>query len=516
MSGQEIELKLKVDPADFSKLRDAPLPGQVPEQQPVKTLESTYFDTPDVRLHALGWSLRVRKSGRNLVQTLKSPGTATGGVVARGEWECPVSTPHPDLAALPDQSVLAELGPLDPAELKPLFTTKVKRTIRIAKPSDGTEIEIALDQGEVVTPEGRTLPLNEAELEMKSGDPASIYDLALALNEAAPLRVELQSKAERGYALALDERPSWFKAGRLDLSPDQTAEEVLQIVVRHCMHHMVSNEAVALAGEQPEGIHQMRVALRRLRSALALFEPLIPAEQYEHLVGEVRWLATAFGAARDWDVFLSDLLAPVEAAFPGDREMAALAEAARTCREQGYRGAREAILSRRYTALLLKVGAWVDGRGWRNQPVSEKSARLLEPITALSGELLGKRHKQSRKRGKGFAKLGSEQRHRVRISLKKLRYASEFFRSLYDQKAVRRYTDELAALQETLGHLQDVATVDKLVGTIREELGADAPAGWEAGAGLVRGWHARGLHDLEPRLIRDWEAFTSTRPFWVE
>lgn len=516
MSGQEIELKLRAAAADMAKLRQAPVLGEVAGRLPSKMLESTYFDTPDMQLHALGWSLRVRKIGRKLVQTLKAPGTATGGVVTRGEWESPVATLHPDLAALPDPSVLEALAPLDAAGLKPLFTTRIKRTLRTVAPGEGTEIEIAFDQGEVVTPEGRALPLNEVELELKSGDAAAIYDLALALNQVAPLRVELQSKAERGYALALEERPRWQKAGKLELTADQTVETVLETVIRHCMHHMVSNEAVALAGQEPEGIHQMRVALRRLRSALAVFQPLIPPEQYDHLVGEVRWLAGAFGAARDWDVFLADLFAPVDAAFPGDPSIAALSAAARTCRERGYVAAREAILSPRYTDLLLKIGAWIDGRGWRNQPVSETSALLLEPITALSGDLLGKRHKQSRKRGKGFAELDSHHRHRLRISLKKLRYASDFFRSLYDAKAVKRYTDDLAALQEALGHLQDVATVEKLVAHIRDELGPEAPAGWEAGAGLVMGWHARGLRDLEPRLVRDWKVFSGTKPFWVE
>ncbi|MFM2045349.1 MAG: hypothetical protein RLY86_3925 [Pseudomonadota bacterium] len=520
MSGQEIELKLRVSKADLAKLRAAPVlapPSGEAEAKPVaKTLESTYFDTPDLRLHALGWSLRVRKIGRKLVQTLKAPGAATGGIVTRGEWESPVATLHPDLAALPDPVVLDALQPLDVAGLQPIFTTKIRRTTRLLHPADGTAVEVAFDQGEVVTPDGRTLPIHEVELELKSGDTAALYALARSLNTVAPLRVELLSKAERGYALALEERPRWMKAARVDLSPDQTVEQVLETIVRACLVHLVGNEAVALAGEEPEGVHQMRVALRRLRSALKTFQTLIPADQYTHLSGEVRWIATALGAARDWDVFRTELLAPVDAAFPGDPSLAALAAAASRCREIGYGEVRAAVLSPRYTTLLLDLAAWVDGRGWRNQPVSETSALLLQPITTLSGDLLTRRHKQARKRAKGFARLDSNHRHMVRISLKKLRYAAEFFRGLYDAREVKRYTDDLADLQEGLGHLQDVATVEKLMIHIQEALGPQAPKGWEAGAGMVRGWHARGLADLEPKLVRDWETFAMTRPFWLE
>lgn len=517
MSAQEIELKLRVAPDDMPRLRAAKRLADSAGKAGSKMLDSTYFDTDDLRLQAQGLSLRVRKQGRSFVQTLKSAPTGQGGALRRGEWETPVSGDQPDLSALPDPSVLLDaVGPLEAAALRPVFSTHVRRSVRLLTPADGVEVEVAIDEGEIRTPSGRTLPLSELELELKAGtDTAPLYALAQALNETVPLRVETRTKSERGYDLAAGLGARWSKASRLELSPEITVEQALAGIVRHCIGHMVANEAVALEGVESEGVHQMRVALRRLRSALSLFKPFLPPEQLDRLVAEVKWLAGSLGAARDWDVFLEELLVPVLQAFPGDAGLAALEEAAGECRRRGYAGVRAAVDSPRYTALLLTLGAWVDGRGWRDQPVSEHSAMLLQPVLDMADRMLSKRHRQARRRGRGFARLAAADRHQLRIALKKLRYAAEFFRSLYDPKPVRRYLDDLAALQDTLGHLQDVATVTKLVGQVEAELGDAAPAGWQRGAGMVIGWHGHGLQAREPQIVRDWEAFADTKPFWT-
>ena len=511
MSDQEIELKLRVAPEDLPRLKE--LPPLAGARATSKQLESVYFDTPDLRLRGRAVTLRVRRSGSRFLQTVKSAPGAAGTALVRSEWEVPVGGPDPDLSALPAEA-LAALGPLDAAEVRPVFASHVKRSVRVIGAGDGTEVEVAVDQGELRTPDGRTLPLAEIELELKRGtDTRALYDLALALNEALPLRIEPRAKSDRGYDLAAGTRVTWSKAGSLELSPDETVEEALGGIVRHCLDHLVANEACALAGNEPEGIHQMRVALRRLRSALSTFRDVIPGPQAAVLGPEVKWLADAFGPARDWDVFLTETMAPAAEAFPGDPALAALSAAGERARAQGYVRAREAILSPRYTALLLKLGAWVDGRGWRDQAVSEQSSRLFEPVTGFADAMLAKRHRQARKRGRHFARLDAEARHQLRITLKKLRYAAEFFRALYPAKPVRRYLKELAALQEALGHLNDVATVAKLVRQLEAE--PEAPAGWSLGAGIVLGWRARGLADLEPELVRDWEAFADAEPFWT-
>ncbi len=517
MSGLEIELKLAVAPSDMDRLRGLSCLSDTIAKPKVKSLDSIYFDTDDQRFLANGLSLRVRRVGRKLVQTLKSAPQPGAGALVRGEWEVEVGHPRPDLSLFPDATILEELGGITNDDLAPVFETRIRRQIRHLSPRPGITIELALDQGEIVAPGGLSLPVHEAELELIEGsDTAALYDLARAIHAEVPVRLEMLTKSARGYALSSGATPVSVKATKLTLDPAATVEESLSTIVRHCLGHMMANEPVTRQGQDPEGVHQMRVALRRLRSALQIFRPFIPAEQMDSLGPRVKALADALGPAREWDVFLGELLPPVAQALPGHDGIAALEAAARAARDRGYALVRSTLADPAHTALLLDLAAWVDGREWRNQPVSEQSTLLLSPVTDMAGALLGKRHRQARKRGRGFAKLAAAPRHELRISLKKLRYAADFFRSLYEGKALRRFLEELATLQDHLGHLQDVATVDKLVADLERTAGTGLPPEWRLGAGLVAGWHARGLHDLEDHIVADWHRFTDVKPFWQE
>lgn len=515
MSGQEIELKLAVAPSDMDRLRGLDCLSATVAKPSVKSLDSIYFDTQDHRLAAAGLSLRVRRTGRKLVQTLKSAPLPGAGALVRGEWEVEVANPRPDLSLLPDPSVIEPLGPLTSDDLVPVFETRIRRQVRRLSPRPGIVVELALDQGEIVAPGGLSLPVHEAELELAEGtDTAVLYELARAIHAEVPVRLEMATKSARGYALSLGAGPVSAKASRLSLAPDATVEEALSAIVRHCLGHLMANDAVTRLGQDPEGVHQMRVALRRLRSALQIFRPFIPADQMADLGPRVKALADALGPAREWDVFLGELLPPVTAALPGHEGLTALEEAARGARDRGYAQVRAALADPSHTALLLDLAAWVDGRGWRNQPVSEQSTLLLSPVIDMAGLLLGKRHRTARKRGRGFARLAAAPRHELRIALKKLRYAADFFRSLYEGKALRRFLEELAVLQDHLGHLQDVTTVDKLMSDLDQAEGRTLPPAWRLGAGLVVGWHARGLHDLEEHIVADWHRFADAKPFW--
>jgi inorganic triphosphatase YgiF len=517
MSPREIELKLSVTPADMDRLRKLSVLSQAEGKPATKLLDSLYFDTADRRLQAHGLSLRVRRQGRKLVQTLKSAPPPGVGALVRGEWEVAVGNPRPDLAALPDPTILAPLGDLTSEMLEPVFETRIRRQVRILTPMEGVRIEVAIDQGEIVTSAGANLPVNELELELLEGDDTAVlYSLAKAVHAEVPVRLEMETKSARGYALADGAPPATRKADKLTLAEDATVEEALAGVVRHCLAHMVANQAAALTGHDPEGVHQMRVALRRLRSSFQIFRPFIPPDQQVLLVPEVKWLANSLGAAREWDVFLLELLPPVSAALPGEPSLVALEKMAMTARAAGYEMVRQAILSPRYTSLLLELASWLDGRCWRNQPVSERSTLLLRPVTEMAGALLAQRHKQARKRGRGFAHAAPAARHELRIALKKLRYAADFFRSLFDQRPVRRFLEDLSGLQDRLGHLQDVATVTKLMRELEQIATTKEGKGWQQGAGLVIGWHARGLHDMEANVVEDWRRFSDTKPFWRE
>ena len=510
MDSREVELKLRIRPEDIALLQGAPLLGR--GKPTTRQLETVYFDTADLSLRKQAVTLRVRRQGSGFVQTVKAVPAEAGAVLARGEWENKLAQGRPDLASVQKGEGRNRLRGIAQDDLKPVFASHIRRTTRLLRNArTQVQIEVALDQGELRTEDGAVLPISELELELKRGrDTGALYDLALALNDVAPVRVEPRSKAQRGYALVEGVKPAWRKAGRLELPADATVEQTLDRVVRHCLDHLLANEACALVGEGVEGIHQMRVALRRLRSALDIFADDIDRGGVALLGEEIKWLANACGPARDWDVFIASLLKPVLQATTRTPSLRALAQAAKTARASAYEDARHAIESPRYTALLLRLGQWLDGSGWRGETPAEG---LHAPIAGAAPRLLAKRHHQACQRGENFAELSTKKRHRARIALKKLRYAADFFRSLYDAKRVRHYLDMLSHLQDGLGHLNDVDTAQRLIREIEARTGRD-PLAWLEGAGMVAGWHARAVADQEPELVASWHKFETAKPFW--
>jgi triphosphatase len=239
------------------------------------------------------------------------------------------------------------------------------------------------------------------------------------------------------------------------LERKMTLDDAVALIFTECLKHWTSNEAVALKGADPEGIHEMRVGLRRMRSALSDFRAIIPTPQLAWMKRETRWLITSLGAARDWDVFLAELLEPVEAARPHDRGLKELRTAARAERKRGYATTRVAIRCFRHSRFLGQIHDWLSGKRWR-QPRQNDRESLDEPIQKVAGRVLRKRHDAALKLGHDFSKLSAEQRHQLRIALKKLRYTAEFFQSLYPKKHAKPYFSALAQMQNCLGHMNDV------------------------------------------------------------
>lgn len=521
---QEIELKLRVAPDALERLLQAPpIVNHQRNRGQTRHMATTYFDTKDGLLAGHGWSLRVRRIGRQYRMTLKSPGDRHRSALARDEWEVPVpdDRPHPDL--LPDDAPLTRLGTLLPEELRPVYRAEMRRRLRLLDwREEGGEgalravVEAAFDDGRLLAGE-RTAPVSELELELKGGAPAALYRLALALHAQEPVQVETRSKAERAQALADDRPPGWTKAGKsLAVTADQPVCAVLETVLRQCYGHWLANQAAAADGRDPEGVHQMRVALRRLRSALALFRPVLADDHFDWLDREAKWLADALGPARDWDVFIAELLPPVTDASPGDPALACLAETARREQARGYVRVRAALEAPRTTAFILELGAWIESRGWRDGVAGPVAEMLDQPIRSFADPLLDRLHRKALKRGRGFADLPVEQRHRVRIALKKLRYAVEFFLEIYPGKRSRRFRRALEGMQEALGHLNDVAAAHSLLERL-SPAPEDPAARLEAlrlGGGMVIGWHQRGLVIGEAEIVSHWRRFSEAEPFW--
>jgi triphosphatase len=506
----EVQLKLVTLPSQLPALRlalDKAYAKTVPEPSLVT---STYYDSPDLKLWRQSLSLRVQEQNGRRVQVVKGIGSAAArpGMVDR-EWQDLIAADRPDLAAT---ETGPRLGAVVGDALRPLFKTQIRRTLFKVDLYPSVEIAAALDEGEVSSADGDAAePVCELQLDLNHGDPAFLYDMALRLLDAAPLRMATQSGPERGYRLSGVELET-VTAKPLALKPFMTVETVLQNVGRECLGHLLCNEPAAIAGDA-EAFHQMRVALRRLRSALATVRSMLPIEQYRWLQEELKWLAGNLGPARDWDVFMADLLAPVQSALPEDTHLRQLANVAKQRRRAAYNLAKAAIESRRYTASMLKLARWFESRGWREQRASEYSAPLFAPIAEVAPPLIERRWRQARSRSMRFAKLSQDERHQARIAVKKLRYMTEFLGGLFEADEVDALMERLKRLQEELGYLNDVRTAQRLIKQIARPVDDHSSEVGQC-AGMVIGWHIRGLTNSEANLRRNVRRFRKAKPFW--
>ena len=465
----EIELKLLIEPQHADALIQHPLLAQYAAEKPhEQQLTSIYFDTPDLKVRRHDGALRVRDVGGAWVQTYKFGGHVSAGMHHREEWETRVHSPVLDLAALrrllADNHIhdtVLDKDALDEC-LTPVFTTRVKRTIWELTLPHGTEVELALDQGTIEHKgsgdEGSTSPISEVEMELKSGNPHEIFGLALALLDTIPMRIGNASKAERGYAMCMAEAIPIVKAMPLKLTRRMTVAEAFEAIVSNCMQQVQGNEQGVIAGSDPESVHQMRVGLRRLRSALAMFRPAIalPAE----LRQGVDWLSDELGMARDWEVLSLSTLDRMKS--DGAAASAALLQvAAFTVAREKRAQAAAALQSVRYTRLMLTFSDWLLDGEWRRQ------GSVQEPVGSFAEPLLERIERKLDKRGRRLRDGDAAARHRARIAAKKARYAVEFFRSLYPPKRVDRYLKSLSALQDELGRLNDITVADRLLEELR-------------------------------------------------
>jgi len=289
----EIELKLEISPADLEKIALSSFLGQ-----PAATLElhSVYFDTGDCQLFDNGFTLRIRRSGTKSIQTVKATGS-NASLFARSEWETPAKTNTPVFDY--NSPLLNRFGPIE-RDLVVQFEVVTNR--RIWNMTEGAaSIEVAADSGTVIAGD-RQAPFHEIELELKGGEPRQLFALARKIDAIVPVKIGVQSKSERGYRL-LSAMRSAAKAETIDLEPRLNAGESFRMIALSCFRQFRLNETLLLQRGNAASLHQARVALRRLRSALSLFKPLLD-ENARRFSDELRWLANTFGEARNLDVLL--------------------------------------------------------------------------------------------------------------------------------------------------------------------------------------------------------------------
>lgn len=477
MDGHEIELKLAMAPDALPRLkRLAALRELRAGPASTKSLRSVYYDTPDHRLARAGISARLRHGARGeVLQTVKTAGSRASGLFARREWEGAVA------GECLDHGQLLATG-LEPfrddalrSALAPVFTTHIQRAIYHLR-GDGWQVEMAVDTGEVQAGERRQ-PICEVELELKSGAPHHLFALARHIAAAVPVRLLVLSKSDRGYALAANREPRAVKAQATALEGNASVAGGFQAIARNCLHHLLANQDALLDKGDGEAVHQMRVALRRLRSAMKIFRPLVAGAELDRLRDEMRWLLNQLGPARDAEVFLAEIIDPVVATHCGQPGFDALRAHWQAELATDLAAARAAAGDSRFTALLLDLGAWVEAGEWRDTPLAH------QPLEPFARDVLARLSRKLRKAGgKKLRRLPPPALHRVRIRGKQLRYAGEFFAALSGKDSRERLT-LLSRLQDHLGAINDIAVaVPRLAAC--HHMGETAWA-----AGMVAGWH---------------------------
>lgn len=459
----EIELKLSVAWSDVAQLTASPV---WTDQEP-RTLTSIYFDTVDQHLRRAGLTLRLRAG----IQTLKVIAPEAAGLFERAEWEHPVQGQAPDLSLL-SQTPLATVD-LGANRLQPVFLIRVDRRTALIRPTPDCQIELALDIGRVEAG-GRVQDFAELELELLEGPTRALFDLALSMAVQTRLLASSQSKADRGFALLANDQVLPLKAeSRLDLS-GLSVGQALSAMVREGLGHILHNAALVRQNREVEALHQIRVALRRLRATLGLFKAAAADQAFIDMRSRLRSLSQTMGRARDLDV----LIALIEtSAQPSAR----LVDALILDRGEAYDEVCRVLASHVYGQTLLMVMAWVETGDWRQSPWSQASLRD-QPVLDFADQALERLRRKLKADGKDLTALPAEAQHRVRIRAKNLRYGMEVFASLYsnDPQRRRHLIDAVKQVQDRLGLINDRAVGEALL-----RAHANGPAAFDAGQALA-------------------------------
>lgn len=438
---EEVEIKLGV-PAEARESLEADLQRRGSRRSHLRAL---YFDTPGGLLIAKGLSLRVRKEEHHWVQTLKA--SSDGSVhrlehnveLALADDAVPIVDPalhDGSEAGVVLSAVLDESGRTE--ALVEWHTTDVRRQALTVYAGDA-EMEVALDLGTIRAGSSH-LPVCELEIELKSGPRAALFELSRQVVSHGGLWLMAASKAQRGMQLARGgTAAAALHAQTPGLHKDMTGEQLLRAILRSCLEQVLGNAGEVAAGSRDEDhIHQLRVGLRRLRTALRELGG-VSSEVNEAWGAPLAHTFGLLGAFRDDETVAGAVRPLLEAA---QAPLLAWREAT----DKVEPGA--AVRSSAFQTTLLDLIAYSEATGVAEGATAE---RAREHVVAR----LDKLHKQVVREGRRFESLADVDQHRVRKRLKRLRYLGEFVESLYEGKRFDRYLKLLRPAQDALGEHND-------------------------------------------------------------
>lgn len=527
----ERELKLSFAPQALRAVSASPQLRAL-KQGRVRTshLVSIYYDTRSRHLERAGVALRLRAQGERWTQTLKAAGSATAAMHERSEFEWPVAGPRLELSRLATTPLAKLFSDIDADALQPVITTRFNRTAFLIARGE-LRAEVAIDHGEIEVG-ARRAPINELEIELRAGPIAALYDVAMVCASELPLRPEIASKAERGFALR-DRAPLRpVRARKIELDADMSVGVAAQRIIGACLTLMQANERGFLTRGDVEFLHQLRVGLRRLRVALACFRALFDPAELEAIKTELRWIGAQLGPARDWDVWCTQTLPAITAQIGTLLPADMLERDARALQRKARAVGRAAVRSTRYVLLLLRIGRALAAIG----AVPTDSSETPISLNRFAARLLNKRQRALLRHVEGspeateeamsdgpakstaghttdriFALHDPDALHASRIAAKKLRYCAEFFGALYKAKRVRRFTRSLSVLQDALGTLNDASVARALLA----QLAAANPQRYDAATlARIEGWLAGHSSARLESLPAAWQAWHQRDRYW--
>ena len=329
---------------------------------------------------------------------------------------------------------------------------------------------------------------------------ADLFRIARAIERRSGAELDLRSKSDRGYGLAQGKEDQVVFAEPIELECDMMASEAFRVIARATVRHFSAN-ADAVRNLDPEGVHQMRVGLRRLRAAISLFSKVLPRAGAGAVRRELKWLTAELAPAREIDVFIREQVEPITLDRVLSRGGNAIKDEFDEKRAHAFARAKRAVSSERFRRLLVDTLEWIESK-----PVPP-SGQADVPIERFAADVLHRRTGKARKQGQHVDRLPPRARHKLRIRIKKIRYAVEFFEGLFpakrEQRRLKCLSSHLKKIQDALGALNDFVAHRKMALAAALQAPRENRRARALAAGVVVGREDRAVKPLMKTALKE-------------
>jgi triphosphatase len=477
-----MRMAFALHPDDAARLSRAKTIARAPSTRPrYRAVHLTWHDSPERALRSDNLVLAESRGDRRLERL--TPGR------------------KPGLPGQPPPGIAEPDYPL-PEGLAPVATFEGRLTLFVATtPAGPVTLELL---------RGTTGGVPLCRLTLDGGD-AAVRDLALAIAGEFRLGLPRASLAAEAIAIAEDTEPPPRRLGAPEPFGDTTVATAFANTLGHFADILVYfAPRAAGGGPDTEPVHQMRVAVRRARSAIAVFKHGLACPDVAAADRDLKALGAVLGPTRDWDVFATETLPRVVAAFPDDRHLRRLEKAVQRAREAAHATLRDGLASPAFRQTTIGLGWLCASDSWHATLSPEEQVASAMTPTDFAAHVLQQRWKKMRSAGKSVATLDVPALHGLRLRTKRARYAMEIFIPADDAKPANRLIRRLSLLQQHLGTLNDGAVATGLLDRIGGPSGRHGYA-----VGLVLGFLAAAADAERPGIIQAWKKIRHSPRFWA-